>query len=206
MPELPKIATKAEVYQSVRDQVVHEDNLVNQRFTWMLTSTGFLMAGFFLLLTSVDKFTEREVLFGVMLLAICLVGIAFCYFLKIEITKNANAYINLRKFWYERFPEEGENEGYNFLDKFRQKEFPDVHHNIPEVKQKMITKLRYGVNVVSITLMMVWLGFSVFSSLFIYNSFHKKNPIKQDTYQIIRRSTLGKDTTIYIDTLYLPKK
>ncbi len=39
---------KWEYWREMRQIIMHEDNLVNHRFTWLLTFEGFLMGGFFL--------------------------------------------------------------------------------------------------------------------------------------------------------------
>jgi hypothetical protein len=40
---------KMEYWREMRALIMHEDNLVNHRFSWLLTYEGFLMGGFFLL-------------------------------------------------------------------------------------------------------------------------------------------------------------
>lgn len=40
---------KLEYWRELRGLIVHEDNLVNHRFSWLLTYEGFLMGGFFLI-------------------------------------------------------------------------------------------------------------------------------------------------------------
>jgi hypothetical protein len=41
-------ATKLEYWRELRSMIMHEDNLVNHRFSWLLTFEGFLLGGFFL--------------------------------------------------------------------------------------------------------------------------------------------------------------
>jgi hypothetical protein len=45
--------TKLVMWQQIRGIIVHEDDLVHQRLTWLLTLEGFLMAGFFVVQSAV---------------------------------------------------------------------------------------------------------------------------------------------------------
>ena len=38
---------KLKYWEQLRNAIVHEDNLVNHRLTWLLTIEGFLIGGFF---------------------------------------------------------------------------------------------------------------------------------------------------------------
>ena len=56
MATTPKIEkpTKKELFQMIRDQIQHEDGLINQRLNWLLLSQAFLFAAFSTIITS-DK-------------------------------------------------------------------------------------------------------------------------------------------------------
>src|SRR5438094_3012233 len=41
-----------EILESIRRRVEHEDNLVNQRLSWILTSQAFLLTGYAILLNA----------------------------------------------------------------------------------------------------------------------------------------------------------
>lgn len=60
-----------ELYKILRDYVVHEDNLINNRLGWLLTSQGLLFSAFAL---SLDKNT-KSIDVGILHISIFLVGI-----------------------------------------------------------------------------------------------------------------------------------
>ena len=120
------------------------------------------------------------------------------------LNKNRDVYTNLKNFWYERYPEEGESSGYNVKTKYKNKEFPDVHHSpLNDKKDRM--KWHQVTNVVSNTLTYVWIGLFVMSLYFIVSPYFKNSVKGKTSHPIIKRSTPRKDTTIYTDTLSAPK-
>src|ERR1700690_4318170 len=45
-------------YELIREQIIHEDGLINQRLNWLLLSQGFLFAAFTTIITNIDKFSK----------------------------------------------------------------------------------------------------------------------------------------------------
>ena len=197
--------SKLDLYTAVRNQILHEDDLFNQRFTWVLSSTGFSTAGFFLLLGSLDKFELHKVQLGILLFSICLFGIISSALILIEIRKSRRAYVNLRNFWYERYPNEGSSDGFNYLNAYPHKELPDVHHSIPLPGNVFLKAAQRGASIIGLVLIVIWLAFSAVSVYIVWDPYNATTSMPRKNYPIIRRSTLGKDTSIYIDTLYAPK-
>lgn len=190
---------KHSVYQAIRDQVVHEDNLVNQRFTWMLSSNAFLLTGFFVLLTNIDRFDGAPLLLMISVSVVCLAGFFLCFFLWREISKNRIVYRELKKLWYSKYPEEGLSDLNNDLSQYPDKQYPDVHHNAPKIK------FSKGTQVIGATLMCVWLALLALN-VYIYKKFYEKPVAKKEAkrYPLIRKSSFGSDTTVFIDTVYVP--
>jgi len=52
VPILNKMDTDHEALESIRRRLDHEDNLVNQRLSWILTSQAFLLTGYAILLNA----------------------------------------------------------------------------------------------------------------------------------------------------------
>jgi len=61
------------LFSNIRRQVEHEDNLVNQRLTWLLGVQAFLFSGYYLVITSQVRIPRQQYI----IIIICLVGIAF---------------------------------------------------------------------------------------------------------------------------------
>src|ERR1051325_3635716 len=67
---------KRKFWEALRTAIVHEDNLVNHRLTWLLTIEGFLLGGFFLVQNSLlsAKLAIRTVIAIESLLTIIFLG------------------------------------------------------------------------------------------------------------------------------------
>ena len=53
MVDVTEFERKARYWDQVRNAIIHEDNLVNHRLTWLLTVEGFLIGGFALVETTI---------------------------------------------------------------------------------------------------------------------------------------------------------
>jgi hypothetical protein len=51
--DVTEFERKARYWDQVRNAIIHEDNLVNHRLTWLLTVEGFLIGGFALVETTI---------------------------------------------------------------------------------------------------------------------------------------------------------
>lgn len=60
------------LFSNIRRQIEHEDNLVNQRLTWLLGVQAFLFSGYYLVITSQGSILRSQYI----IMVICLVGIA----------------------------------------------------------------------------------------------------------------------------------
>jgi hypothetical protein len=70
---LPKPLTPdavAEIYDRIRKKIEHEDTLVSQRLSWLLTSQGFLFVAFGLLLNAPAADSKHLVIAGLSILGI----------------------------------------------------------------------------------------------------------------------------------------
>lgn len=61
------------LFSNIRRQIEHEDNLVNQRLTWLLGVQAFLFSGYYLVITTQVQIPRQQYI----IMIICLVGIAF---------------------------------------------------------------------------------------------------------------------------------
>ena len=103
-----RLATKIEIFNSLRGVIQHEDDLVNQRFTWLLTFEGFLLAGFFLVQSGMLKDISRGyVIVTELSLAAVLCGSLWICFITGQLIAAATAQVSLvGRIWKRQFPEE----------------------------------------------------------------------------------------------------
>jgi len=94
--------TKKEIFEIIREQIRHEDGLINQRLNWLLLSQAFLFAAFTTIITndkqmiSVNPGIQSWILFGIAITGTILnissfVGLRTAY----------ASLKNLRETWYE---------------------------------------------------------------------------------------------------------
>jgi hypothetical protein len=89
--------TKKELFELLREQITHEDSLVNQRLNWLLLSQAFLFAAFTSLITGDIKDSNMETLapFG-----IAIVGGLFSIYSFNGLRAAYMSLRNLRETWY----------------------------------------------------------------------------------------------------------
>ena len=105
----PSVPGQKEHWDMLRGAVVHEDNLVNHRLTWLLTAQGFTLA-FFAVMQSVALSDKTPVGIGIGLeafLACALVfAILLCRVVGFSVAM-ANLHNNqLLEWWTTRYPDE----------------------------------------------------------------------------------------------------
>jgi hypothetical protein len=99
---------KLRFYEQLRAAVVHEDNLVNHRLTWLVTIEGFLITGFFVLHSAVlDKLRWYEIL-GLELLVIIMFGMAswICLICGVMVHAAYRQIGRIRIAWIAKYPGE----------------------------------------------------------------------------------------------------
>ena len=97
---------KGAYFERVRSLVVHEDDLVNNRLTWLLTVEGFLIAGFVVAQQSVLSNNQRfAVVAGTeVLFAIIFLGAAWiCYITGVNISAAFAQVAAVRVAWVKRY-------------------------------------------------------------------------------------------------------
>jgi hypothetical protein len=62
--------TRGEIYEQIRAQIEHEDNLVTQRLNWFLTSQSFLLTAYAVVFTGTPSVNSHDVGMRMTLLAI----------------------------------------------------------------------------------------------------------------------------------------
>lgn len=85
-------------YNMIREQIRHEDNLVNQRLTWLLAIEAFLFAGFAAILTSGGLSVFQKESFALIIGGF---GISFCLISTLSIHAAFVSLKILREKWYE---------------------------------------------------------------------------------------------------------
>src|SRR4051794_39612203 len=100
---------KRKYWEQLRNAIVHEDNLVNHRLTWLLAIEGFLLGGFFLGQSAVlaNKLTAGAS--GGMELLLVMSFLGECWIAYISGSLNAAAYLQIgfiRNSWLRKYPEE----------------------------------------------------------------------------------------------------
>ena len=86
------------LYTMLREQIQHEDNLVNHRLTWLLAVEGFLFAISAALLTSQNLAEDSK---KILFIIIGSFGIAFCIISILGISAAHNSLKILREKWEE---------------------------------------------------------------------------------------------------------
>lgn len=109
-PEHLRDERKRKDWELLRAAVVHEDNLVNHRLTWLFTIHGFLIGGFFLVQSAVmtGKIADAFGVVGLEAL-LTLVFLACIWICVISGALIAAAYrqiAQIRSFWHGKYPEE----------------------------------------------------------------------------------------------------
>src|SRR5690242_21704775 len=109
VPFLPVNSEKLKLWEVLRELIVHEDDLVNQRLTWLFAIHAFIVGGFFVVQADVLKShfppwsaTAAE---GV-LIAACLCAFITCRTTRLTI---GSAYAQIafaRRAWEKKYPEE----------------------------------------------------------------------------------------------------
>lgn len=90
-------------WKRTRAAIEHENTLVNHRLTWLLTSQGFLFAGFGLVYTS-KKDSSPDIIYSLFLLSlICLVGIAVSYKVCRDIEGASRQLAELDHWWHKTY-------------------------------------------------------------------------------------------------------
>ena len=100
---------KLEYWRELRSLIVHEDNLVNHRFSWLLTYEGFLMGGFFLIqggLLSAKIPASALICAEVFLCVVLMLSMWICYITGQTICAAYKHTANVFQAWVDRFPEE----------------------------------------------------------------------------------------------------
>ena len=88
-------------WKRIRQAIEHENTLVNHRLTWLLTSQGFLFAGFGLVFTHEKGFTELPSL--LVLSVISAVGIALSVKTYMDIERAARQLSELDSWWHMKY-------------------------------------------------------------------------------------------------------
>jgi hypothetical protein len=87
--------TAQELRAMIREQMQHEDELVNHRLNWLLVLQGFLFFAFMQVLTIEDKLPHPILT----LLVVALFGIAISFFVALSIRGAIRAVEELERFW-----------------------------------------------------------------------------------------------------------
>jgi hypothetical protein len=107
--EQAKLEQKQKCWEILRNAIIHEDNLVNYRLTWLLTTEGFLLAGFFAAQSAVlSGNLSRKPLLVVELLIIIIFASSlwFCFISGSTITTAYRQIHVIKETWYKKYPEE----------------------------------------------------------------------------------------------------
>ena len=92
-------------WKRVRSAIEHENHLTNHRFTWLLTSQGFLFAAFALLFqasTKVDVLSELRGFYRVVLAALGFSGMLIAIYLHLGLRAAQIHHNRLRDWWLAR--------------------------------------------------------------------------------------------------------
>ncbi|MEW6139017.1 MAG: hypothetical protein AB1733_12350 [Thermodesulfobacteriota bacterium] len=104
---------KLAYWEQFRHAIMHEDNLVNHRLTWLLTIEGFLIGGFFVLQNSIlSKHLAALEIVGIefLLVLILLGAAAICYISYLMISCAYEQTRNIRELWFNKYKEERREE------------------------------------------------------------------------------------------------
>jgi hypothetical protein len=101
---------KRKDWELLRAAIVHEDNLVNHRLTWLFTVHGFLIGGFFLVQSAVvaGKLADGFGVVGLeaLLTIVFLAGIWICLISGALIAAAYKHIAQIRAVWHGKYPEE----------------------------------------------------------------------------------------------------
>jgi hypothetical protein len=110
-------------YELIREQITHEDSLINQRLNWLLLSQGFLFAAFTSIVTStsysggklalIDPLFASRILFG-----IPITGLLLNFFSYFGLHAAYQSLKHLRENWYDARP--ANKRGQKLYDSFPQ--------------------------------------------------------------------------------------
>ncbi len=94
-------------WKRVREMVQHEDALINNRMTWMLSANAFLFVSFYSLLTLRDNpafESENDTrLLMVLIVLVCLIGMRVCWHVRHTLGLAYRQISQARLWWYKRF-------------------------------------------------------------------------------------------------------
>lgn len=93
--------TRKELFEMIREQIRHEDGLVNQRLNWLLASQAFLFAAFTALINS-DKplsYIDPTLQLWVIPFGITIMGFLITCFSFVGLRAAYRSLKNLRQFW-----------------------------------------------------------------------------------------------------------
>lgn len=107
-PEARLFDQKLVLWKELRSAISHEDDLVHQRSTWLLTFEGFLMGGFFVGQTAIlGAHTMPHRRMGELFLLFLLLGGLWICVVTAQTISAAHAQVGiLREFWLKRYAEE----------------------------------------------------------------------------------------------------
>ncbi|MHC5735043.1 RipA family octameric membrane protein [Nostoc sp.] len=122
------------IWKIARDLIEHEDNLINHRMTWLITSNFFLFSAFFVIFN--PQFGSQPVA-KIFSLLIPLIGIVICWIVW-QLVRSAAGQVNeVNNWWREQlnnYPENKQN--YPFLigqSKYSFKDWKNIYSIIPFV-------------------------------------------------------------------------
>lgn len=96
--------SRKELYDMIRQQIEHEDGLVNQRLNWLLLSHAFLFAAFTTVITNDKSSTKFQSFYDMIPLIITIAGWSLNLFSFFGIRSAHKSLKHLRLTWYETLP------------------------------------------------------------------------------------------------------
>jgi hypothetical protein len=103
------LSQKMSYWSEMRSLIMHEDNLVNHRFSWLLTYEGFLMGGFFLVqngLLSNNVSVGVVIAAEIFMLPVMLASMWICFITGQTISAAYRQTATVYHTWIRRYPEE----------------------------------------------------------------------------------------------------
>src|SRR6185295_1750076 len=100
---------KVEYWEQLRAAIVHEDNLVHHRLTWLLTIEAFLVAGFFAVQTSgLSGKLEAVTMYWLeaILIVVLVFSLWFCLIVSSMITAAYEQIALIKRAWTRKYPGE----------------------------------------------------------------------------------------------------
>jgi hypothetical protein len=120
----PEFDKKLKYWEQLRNAIVHEDNLVNHRLTWLLTTEGFLLTGFFIIQAAIlsNKLPWQAVLVLESMLCVVFFGAALiCLTTRLTIATAYRQIHFIKRMWLYKFKNEDRFPGY--IDCFKPPEW-----------------------------------------------------------------------------------